>query len=260
MAGLRSRARNVPRGGDRQKDGRGEKQGKATEERRLPAKGEQERAHGKQQEGTDRAFGQQAQGKNGGKAKRRCEGRGCPGAGSRHVLRSLDGNEEKVNAERHPKGEDDVGNEETRVQVRAKRCAEGDGGVECGTIWAADGRDVGEETQAKRVSRKQQQKGEDGERKSTGPVERAEQMHAAGGQPVEQRWLVKEADAINCGRHEVVANQHLARDFEVHGVHVIQQARREQTAYIEQEPEQTDQSEGPTRPAASSLRSGLKEV
>ena len=52
----------------------------------------------------------------------------------------------------------------------------------------------------------------------------AEDAHGTGGHPVHQRRLVEEADAVDGGRDEVVALQHLPRDLNVDGVDVVQQA------------------------------------
>ena len=62
----------------------------------------------------------------------------------------------------------------------------------------------------------------EGEGEAGGPVVRAEDVHGAGGHPVEEGRLVEEADAVDVGRDVVVALHHLASDFDVDGVDVVQ--------------------------------------
>src|SRR5438477_489227 len=47
------------------------------------------------------------------------------------------------------------------------------------------------------------------------PVVNAENVHGAGGHPVEEGWLVEEADAVDVRGHIVMALHHLAGDLDV---------------------------------------------
>src|SRR5207237_3920484 len=85
--------------------------------------------------------------------------------------------------------------------------------------------------------------------KASSPIVHAEDVHRAGGEPVYERRLVKEADAIDVGRHVVVTDRHLAGDFEIYRVNVVQQTRREEAPDVENEPGEDDDSERAGAPA-----------
>ena len=68
-------------------------------------------------------------------------------------------------------------------------------------------------------------------------------MHGAGGEPVHQRGLVEEADAVDGGGDEVMPGEHFARDLDVNGVDIIEQPGREEAAYLEDQPGGGDQQE-----------------
>ena len=82
----------------------------------------------------------------------------------------------------------------------------------------------------------------------------AEEMHGAGGEPVHQRRLVEEADAVDVGRDEVVAQEHLAGDLEVDGVDVVEQAGSEEAADVEDEPGEDDERDRAGIPGVRELR------
>ena len=66
-------------------------------------------------------------------------------------------------------------------------------------------------------------------------------LHAGSHRPIEQRRLLQVADAVGVERDIVVAEEHLACDFDVHGVGVIQQRGREKReAGVKREPQQQD--------------------
>ena len=79
---------------------------------------------------------------------------------------------------------------------------------------------------------------------------RPEQAHAAGGKPVRERGLVEEADAVDVRGDEVMTGEHLASDFEVDGVDVVEQAGGEESADVEHQPEKDDEGEGSGIPGA----------
>ena len=151
-------------------------------------------------------------------------------------IEALQSDQEGVDGEDHPEGDDDVGDEEAGVEVGADAGGEREGGVKRGTVGVGGGGDAGEEAQAEGVSGEQQDEGEQGEREAAGPVVHAEEVHGAGGKPVHEGRLVEEADAVDGGGDDVVALEHLARDLEVDGVDVVEQAGSEEAADVEDEP------------------------
>ena len=69
-------------------------------------------------------------------------------------------------------------------------------------------------------------------------------MHGAGGHPVQKGRLIEEADAVDVGGDEVVAPEHLASDLDVDGVDVVEQARGEETADLEDGPGEDEDDDG----------------
>ena len=65
-------------------------------------------------------------------------------------------------------------------------------------------------------------------------------MHGGGGHPVEEGRFVEEADAVDVGGDVVVALHHLARDLDVDGVDVVEEAGSEEAADLEDEPGQDE--------------------
>ena len=79
---------------------------------------------------------------------------------------------------------------------------------------------------------------------------RAEDVHRAGGHPVEKGRLVEETDAVDVGGDIVVALHHLAGDLDVDGIDVVEQAGGEEAADLEDEPGEDKDCEGAWVPAA----------
>jgi hypothetical protein len=75
-------------------------------------------------------------------------------------------------------------------------------------------------------------------------------MHRAGGHPVEEGWLVKEANAIDIGGDVVVTLHHLAGDLDVDRVDIVEQARGEEAADLEDEPGEDEDCERAWAPGA----------
>ncbi len=175
---------------------------------------------------------------------------GHPVCCDRSRLDAIEGDEEEMDGERHPEGEQDVGDVEARVEVGADAGGHGEGGVEASAVGVAGGRDVREEADAKRVDGEQQGEDGEGEREAGGPVVDAEEMHGAGRHPVHEGRLVEEADAVDVGRDEVVAVEHLAGDLDVDGVDVVEQAGGEEAADLEDEPREHEDGDGAEAPAA----------
>ena len=78
----------------------------------------------------------------------------------------------------------------------------------------------------------------------------AEDVHRAGSHPVEEGWLVEEADAVDIWRDVVVALHHLAGDFDVDGVDVVEEAGGEEAADLEDEPCEDEDRDGAWAPEA----------
>ena len=76
-------------------------------------------------------------------------------------VNAVEGDEEEVDGEGHPEGEQDVGDVEAGVEVRADAGGEGEGGVEACAVGICGGRDRGEETDAEGVGGEKES--EDGE-------------------------------------------------------------------------------------------------
>ena len=157
-------------------------------------------------------------------------------ATERFVADAVEGDEEEVDGEGHPEGEEDVGDVEAGVEVGADAGGDGEGGVEAAAVGVGCGGDGAEEADAERVDGEQQGEDAEGEREAGGPVVGAEDAHGGGGHPVHEGWLVEEADAVDVGGDEVVAVEHLAGDLDVDGVDVVEQAGGEEAADLEDEP------------------------
>ena len=121
------------------------------------------------------------------------------------AIDAVEGDEEEVDGEGHPEGEQDVGDVEAGVEVGADAGGQGEGGVEASAVGVCGGRDCGEEADAERVDGEQEREDAEGEREAGGPVVDAEEVHGAGGHPVHEGRLVEEADAVDVGRDVVVA-------------------------------------------------------
>ena len=202
---------------------------------------EQDEAEGEDE--PDESLGEDVEGHDGGEAEAGQK------SGLSLRLEALEGDEEEVDGERHPEGDEDVGDVEAGVEVGADAGGDGEGGVEAGAVGVSGGGDAAEEAVAERVDGEQQGENAEGEGEAGGPVVNAEDVHGAGGHPVHQGRLVEEADAVDVGGDEVVALEHLAGDLDVDGVDVVEQAGREEAAELEHEPGEEEESDGAGVPA-----------
>jgi len=166
------------------------------------------------------------------------------------LLKSFEGDEEEVDGERHPQGDDQVGDVEAGVEVGSYGGGQGQRGIESSSVGVPLGRDGGVEAQAERVDGEQQCEHAQRQRNARGPVVLAEEAHGAGGHPVHQRRLVEEAQAVDVGRHEIVTMQHLPSDLDVNGVDIVQQPGREQAASLQHQPCKDDDRDRTRIPAA----------
>ena len=164
-------------------------------------------------------------------------------------MEAVEGDEEGVDGEGHPEADDDVWDEEAGVEEGADAGGEGEGGVEGSAVGVSGGGDGSEEAEAKGVGGEQKGEGEEGERKAGGPVGWAEEVHGAGGEPVHERGLVEEADAIDHRGDVVVAEEHGTGDLDVDGVNVVEQAGSEEAADVQDEPCEGDDADRARVPA-----------
>jgi len=81
-----------------------------------------------------------------------------------------------------------------------------------------------------------------------GCAEEHGELHAGGHRPVEKRGFFQVADAVGVEGDVVVAEEHLAGDFDVDGVGVVQQGGgKEGETGVKGEPEQQDAEERGSR-------------
>ncbi len=187
----------------------------------------------------------------------------CSGDGVRTVCRD----EEEVDGEGHPEGDEDVGDVEAGVDVGAYAGGHGEGGVEAGTVVGVlrGRRELGRggwvrvEADAEGVDGQEEGQDAEGEGEACGPVVDAEEAHGAGGHPVHEGGLVEETDAVDGGSDEVVALEHLAGDLDVDGVDVVEKAGGEETAYLEDGPEGGDDRDRGGSPAADGRSAGGRD-
>ena len=270
--GIADGRENVPWEGDEEEDRGTCEEMEFEEEMELPGDCEVEEDEADGEDEADESFGEDVQGHDGGEGEAGEERGGKPTSKSPDVghpvfhpneqMRSLgtpvlfrfvdavEGDEEEVDGEGHPESEEDVGDVEAGVEVGADAGGEGEGGVEGCAVWAARWGDCGEEADAEGVDREKQ--GEDGESegKATGPVVNAEEIHGGGGHPVHEGGLVEETDAVDVGGDVVVTLHHLAGDFDVDGVDIVEEARREEAADLEDEPGEYQDNDGAWAPTA----------
>ena len=154
-----------------------------------------------------------------------------------------------MDGEGKPEGDGDIRDEEAGIKKGADGGAEGEGGVEGAAVWRVGGGDAGEEAETEGVGGEQKAEGEQGERKAGGPIVRAEEVHAAGSEPEHEGRLVEEADAVDVGGDEVVADEHLAGDLDVDRIDVVEQAGGEEAADVEDEPGEDGEGDGGGSPA-----------
>ena len=149
-----------------------------------------------------------------------------------------------MDGQRHPEADDDVWDEESGVEEGADAGGQREGGVESGAVGMGGRRDGGEEAEAEGIGGEQQGEGEKGEGKARGPVAGAEEVHGAGGEPVHERGLVEETDAVDHRCDVVVAEEHGTGDLDVDGVDVVEQAGGEEAADVQDEPCEDDDGDG----------------
>ena len=143
----------------------------------------------------------------------------------------------------HPEGDEDVGDVEAGVEVRADGGGEGEGGVEGGAVRGVSWAGLGVEAEGEEVDREEEGKDGEGEGNSAGPVCLSEDPHRTCGEPVHEGGLVEEADAVDVGGDVVVAVEHLPGDLEVDGVNVVEEAGGEEATDLEDEPDEGDEAD-----------------
>ena len=163
-------------------------------------------------------------------------------------VNAVEGDEEEVDGQGHPEGEEYVRDVEAGVKVGADAGGESEGGVEASSVRGCCGGDSSKEADAEGVGGEEQGQDGEGERYAGGPVMDAEEMHGGGGHPVHERGFVEEADAVDVRRDVVVAEEHLAGDLDVDGVNVVEEAGGEEAADLKDEPGEDEDGEGAWAP------------
>ncbi len=160
-------------------------------------------------------------------------GRGQPPAGGKRRASLPKRQQKTVQSKGEPKRDEDIGNKDAGVEIRAKGEPQSKRGVESGggvKVKMADGEGG-------------QQQGEHGERQrqARGPIGCAEQFIAGGHAPVEQRRFFQVSQAVDVEGGPVVAEHHLARGLGVHGIGIVEQRRAPDAGNVEGKPDQHDQ-------------------
>jgi hypothetical protein len=177
---------------------------------------------------------------------------------------AVESDEEEVDGEGHPEGDEDVRDVEAGVEVGADGERHRERRIEAAPIPRVRGRDGCEKSDAERVYGEEKNEDAEGERKARGPVVDAEEVHGASGHPIHEGRLVEEADAVDEGRDVVVPEHHLAGDLDVDGVDVVEQAGGEDAAELEDQPGEGDEGERTPSPgtgrgnASSSGERGIR--
>ena len=152
-----------------------------------------------------------------------------------------------VEGECEPEADDGVGNEDAGEDEDAEAGEEEEAGVEAGS-------DACEGSAGEGFDDEGESEDGEGERQARGGGVDAEEFEAGGDAPVKERGLFEVADAVGVEGDPVVAEEHLAGDFGVDGVGVVEEWRSDEgEAGIE------DESEGDEDEAVA-LDGGLGEA
>ncbi len=137
-------------------------------------------------------------------------------------------------------GEEDAGEDEDAEAGEDDEC-----GVETGARGAEDatGEGFDEESEGEDGERERDARGY-GEGSGRGRAEELGDAHGDGHRPVEERGFLEVADAVGVEGDVVVAEEHLAGDFGVDGVGVVEERGSEEgEAGVEGDPEEEDGKE-----------------
>ena len=192
---------------------------------------EVEEDDGDREDDADEALGEDVQGAGGGEA-------GSPAEAGVGLPRSP--RQKTVEGERGPEADDGVG-QVMRVKRKMPKLESSDErGVEAGAgaAEACGGRRLRRARARARTVRASGRRAAAASASGRVCAEELARLHARGHRPVEERRFFEVADAVGVERDVVVAEQHLAGDFGVDGVGVVEQRRREEgEAGVEDDPE-----------------------
>ncbi len=212
---------NMPRQRDQQEDQQAGKRVPAPQVAQIPIEQQEDDDNGEGENNANEPLGEHVEGTRCGKA---------PGGPARRLC-LLKRDPEQQHGQRKPQADDDIGNDDARVNENAEGGQQYQGGIEAGGI--------GREQAASRgvYNQKQGQCGES-QRQPSGPILRPEESEAGCHAPVHEWGLFEIADAIGVEGNPVMARDHFPRNLGMHRVGIIQQRRAEERkACVEQEPE-----------------------
>ena len=256
LGGVGEAGEDVPGGGDGQEeeDGGGEVELAEAEEGVLEASGEEEvdEGDGHGEDEADEALGEDVEGAGDGEAA----GVAAVARAARlstalrsgrddSVLAGVFGAVEAVEGEGGPEADHGVGDGDAGEEEDAEAGEGDEGGVEAGVGAGeeAAGEGFGEEGEGE-DGEGERNAGGDGESLWAGGAEELRDAHGGGHGPVEERGLLEVADAVGVEGDVVVAEEHLAGDFGVDAVGVVEQRGRDEgEAGVEGDPEQEDAEE-----------------
>ena len=187
----------------------------------IPIEQQKDNDNGERENNANEPLGEHVEGARCGKA---------PGGCARRLW-LLQRDPEQQHGEGKPKADDDIGNDDARVNENAEGSQQYQRGVETGGIGS-------EQPASGGVYDQEQGQGGDRQRQPGGPVLGSEESEAGSHAPVHERSLFEIPDAIGVEGNPVLARDHFPGNLGVHRVGIIQQRRAEERkACVEQEPE-----------------------
>ncbi len=237
LGGVGEAGEDVPRGGDNEEeqDGSDEMEFAEAGDRAGDTVGHQEieKGDGYGEDDADEALGEDVEGAGDGEAVGEAAARGLVGA------------PEAVESEGRPEADHAVGDGDAGEEEDAEAGEGDEGGVEAGVSGGeeAAGEGFGEEGEGEDGERKRDACG-DGEGLWAGGAEELGDAHGGGHRPVKEWGLFEVADAVGVEGDVVVAEEHLAGDFGVDAVGVVEEwGSDEGEAGVKGDPEQDDAEE-----------------
>ncbi len=128
---------------------------------------------------------------------------------------------EQQHGQRKPQADDDIGNDDARVNENAEGSRQYQRGIEAGGFGS-------EQAASSLVYHQKQCQRGDSQRQASGPILRPKDSEAGRHAPVHEGSLFEIADAIGIERDPFMARDHFPRHLGMHRVGIIQQRRAEQ--------------------------------
>ena len=167
----------------------------------------------------------------------------------RRIGAELFGAPEEEEGEGGPEADVSVGKEDAGEEEDAEAGQGDERGVEAGAggVEEAAGESFDEESEGEDGERQRDARGY-GEGSGRGGAEKLGDAHRGGHGPVEERCLLEVADAVGVEGDVVMAEEHLAGDFGVDAVGVVEErGAHEGEGGVEGDPEEKDGEEGGAR-------------